>query len=447
MSNPDSTQTQDGLISYSAPHLCIDQSAFSTIQKVLWHEGRLNITGTDQADNPLIIKGLEIAKSIESLEKQRRTFPNAAIISKCLGLAQLSTGEAALTGGDQQARDYFQESINSLERTLEQEPGDPEATLHLTLAYCYAEDLESEASDDYAELVNDLLTEVSASLLPEIAIACAIRGKVYFEEGKATLGFNFLKQELFLWRHQQLLEPENPTLLDRVKQSTEDLIDRCREQGWQSIAEQLILQLPDWISSQDDAEDAHSLDHRLAEAAEFERAGKAYLSHNDKTSALAGFIEHTRLMKVIYQDHAPSSCYADMLIESYIRLIDLYDDLGQFDNAAGSQSELIALLESLLIAYPDSETYLNSLAACCESLAERRISEGRPVKALELYLQSHSIHLHLTSLANAPEQYTLSQIEVLKKLAQLSLETGNEASAQDYGQKATELEKGLQNTA
>lgn len=449
MSNSDSIQTQHKPISYADSALVIGQTLLKSIQKVVWHEGKLNITGTDKAGDSQTLTGLATADSIEQLEKQRRVFPNASIISKCLGLAQLSTGEAILAeeavpaGEDQQNPGYFQESINSLERALEQEPGDPEATLYLTLAYCYAEDLEGEISDDYAELVNDLLTEVPLTLLPEIAAACAIRGKIYFEENRATLGFNFLKQELFLWRHQQLLDPENTALLNRVKLSAEDLIQRCEQQGWKGIAAQLILQLPDWISSATHAEDADALDHRLAEAAEFERAGRAYLSHNDKASALTSFIDHTALMKVIYQDHAPMSCYADLLIESYIRLIDLHYELEQPDQGSDLQLELIALLESLLIPYPDSETYLNSLAACCESLAERRVSEGMPVKALALYLQSLSLNQHLSSLENDLEQYTNNQIAVLRKLIPLYHETGNEVAAHAYQQQIETLEESL----
>lgn len=439
MSDSELLQPRKQNVQHTADGLSLGQDAFQSIQKVVWHEGKLNVTGTDAQGNLKTLSGLNIYESTSQLEAQRKRFPNVAIISKCLGLAQLSIGEAALAKNKPNATTYFQEAISSLERTLEQEPGDLEATLNLTLGYCYAEDLEDTTSEDYAELIGDLLEEVPQALLPEIVAACAIRGRVYFEENKATLGFNFLKQELFLWRQQQLLDPLNLTLQERLKSSTEALIRRCEAQGWQNITQQLTAQLTEWTSQFSENNDADALDARLVDAAEFERAGKAYMSHNDKASAIERFEEHTILMKIIYQDHAPMSCYADLLIESYVRTIDLCHELEENSKGNTYQTELIELLKSLLTTYPENEFYLHSLSVCSEALADRHRDQQESADALTLYLQSLEMSEKLTAADQAPEDYYLHQLGILKKLTELYTQMGEHQEAQVYHQRVTAI--------
>lgn len=441
MSNSELLQPQKPGIQYTEDGLSIGKEIFQTVQKAIWHKGTLNITGRDQQDNTKTITGLDIDQSMGDLEAQRRRFPNAAILSKCLGLAQLSIGEAALAENKPSITSYFQEAISSLERALEQEAGDPETTLNLTLAYCYAEDLEVDSSEDYTEFISDLLAEVPMTVLPEIAAACSIRGSIYFDEEKTTLGFNFLKQELFLWRYQQLLDPKNSALQERLKTSAEDLIKRCHTLGWQNLAEQLASQLTAWVAELPDPVDSE-LDSRLVEAAEFERAAKAYLSHDDKASAIACFEDHTQLMKVIYQDHAPMDCYAEMLIESYVNVIDLHTELAQTEKADKHQRELVELLKSLLIAYPGTDFYLNSLSVCCEAMADRRLAQGKPADALPLYLESLAYNEKLATTEPAPEEYRNHQLGILKKLTALYTNLGDDQSSLHYQDKLARLEEG-----
>lgn len=417
MNNPNSIPAQHQKISYYDLGLKVGPYVFQSIQKVIWHEGRLNFSGCDQHGKAATVEGLPVAESLESLEALRRLSPNAAIISKCLGLAQLSTGEAALAEDQKNTPDYFQESIISLERALEQDHGDAESILNLVLAYCYAEDLEEQGTDDYSELIDALLEEVPPALLPVIADACAIRGRVYFGEGRATLGFNFMKQELFLWRYQQLLAPQNTALRNSLAAKGDNLITQCIEQKWPGIADQLKQQIEVWLAETDEAD---SLDARLVEAAEFERAGKAYLSHKDKASALSCFEDHTSLMKVIYQDHAPMACYANLLIASYECLIDLYYQLELDEKGDLHQQEMIDLIEELLKAYPQDEFYLNALAACNEALAERRLTENKLTEARSLFNKSLEISKTLVLIDPEMEDYknhqsnTLGRIEVLE---------------------------------
>ncbi|GAB5527238.1 MAG: hypothetical protein Roseis2KO_51100 [Roseivirga sp.] len=443
MSDSELLQPQQQGIQYTADGLSIGQDVFQSIEKVVWHEGRLNITGTDAQANLKTLSGLSIFETTSQLETQRKRFPNAAIISKCLGLAQLSLGEAALAENHSSAATRFQESISSLERALEQEPGDSEAILNLTLGYCYAEELEDTASEDYAELISELLEEVPQAWLPEIVTACAIRGRVYFEESKATLGFNFLKQELFLWRQQQLLDPLNPALQERLQSSAEALIRRCEAQGWQSIAQQLTAQLTEWTSQFSEKNEADALDARLVDAAEFERAGKAYMSHNDKAAAIEHFEKHTSLMKIIYRDHAPMSCYADLLIESYVRTIDLCYELEEDSKGNTYQTELMELLKSLLITYPKNEFYLHSLSVCSEAMADRHHNQQKLMDALALYRQSLEMSTKLTAADQAPEDYYLHQSDVLKKLIKLYTQMGEHQAARVYHQKVVAIEDRL----
>lgn len=417
MDYPDFIQTEHQTIRYLDAGLCIGQVLFRSIHKVIWHNHLFNITGRNTKEAIKTLTGIETEQCLEGLQSQRRLFPNTAIISKTLGLAQLSLGEATLAEDQKNTPEYFQESISSLERALEQDPGDPESTLNLVLAYCYAEDLEEQGMDDYSELIDALLEEVPPTLLPVIADACAVRGRVYFGEGRATLGFNFMKQELFLWRYQQLLAPQNTELRNRLEANGSYLIKQCIEQKWFGIADQLKEQIEVWL-----AETAYtdSLDARLVEAAEFERAGKAYLSHKDKVSALSCFEEHTSLMKLIYQDHAPLACYANLLIASYECLIDLYYQLNLDEKGDLYQQEMIDLIEELLKTYPQDEFYLNALAACNETLAERRLAENKLTEARSLFNKSLEISKTLVLIDPEMEDYkshqsnTLRRIEVLK---------------------------------
>ncbi len=440
ISNSDFSNTGHQAVRLTDNGLLIDQVVFQSVDKVVWHEGKLNIIGTDTQGEPKALSGLSIYESTSQMETQRKLFPNAAIISKCLGLAQLSIGEAALAENNPSATAYFQEAISSLERALEQEPGDLEATLNLTLGYCYADDLEDSTSEDYAELISDLLEEVPITLLPEIVAACAIRGRVYFEENKATLGFNFLKQELFLWRQQQLIDPLNTTLQERLKSSTEALIRRCEVQGWQNITQQLTAQLTEWTAQFSESNDEDALDTRLVDAAELERAGKAYMSHNDKASAIERFEAHTGLMKVIYQDHAPMSCYADLLIESYVRTIDLCYELKEHNKGNTHQIALMELLKSLLATYPENEFYIHSLSVCSEALADRHHSQQEPAEAIALYLQSLEMSEKLTVTDQAPEDYYLHQSGILKKLTELYMQMGKHQEARVYSERVTAIE-------
>lgn len=426
MSNIEVIPIDNQTIGYTVNGLKVGQLIFQSISKVVWHDQAFNFTGQDTEGNTKTLSGLETDKSIEILEAQRKLFPNAAILSKCLGLAQLSMGEVAIAENNSAASAYFQESINSLERALEQEPEDSEACQNLTLSYCYVEELEEtkENSEDYSELINDLLLHISPEVLSEIAKACAIRGRIYFEEGKITLGFNFLKQELFLWRHQQLLTPQNGVIWQRLEASAKNLIKRCIAQGWTGVAKQLEKQLTEWTKESSVEEDPDSLDPRLAEAAEFERAGKAYLSHKDKTSAMKCFENHTSLMKLIYQGHAPMPCYAELLIDSYIRTIDLFYETESTRIAEAFQRELIELMEALLITYPQNEFYLNSLSACCEALAERKLDNQDLAEALVLYQQSLHLNEKLILVDKERQEYQANKLGILKKLAELHAQTG-----------------------
>lgn len=408
-------------------------------------DNQLSITGLTTAGEPSTLKNLHITKALQDLGTERKKWPNAGILSKCIGLIQFALAEASGDLKSNKALVQFQESINALERSMEQEEAPQETAVCLMLAYCYVEELqagsEQKTSEDYTELIDDLLRQLPVEVITKITSACAQRGERYFTNKLATLGFNFLKQELIIRRQLQLISPDNVETWLQLENTAHNLIKRCDDKGWKNIAQQIALGLEEWKSDIKESEKGtDTLDPRLAELAEFERATKAYLSHNDLKSALSPSEEHTALIKVIYQDHAPMEYYGKILIDSYESTIDIYDELEQGQKGDDMLLEMAAHIQSLHQAHPHDEYFPNALSTCYEALAERRLAQSNLSEAIYFYQSSLTLIELLISMQEDFEEYRNYQLETLKKLIELTKKAGDLTSADQFIHQISELE-------